>query len=78
MTGAPQTPTMKLRSLLSIAVPLLFAVAFLVHKYGISWGISPEHKETTEGLLTGLGLGCLMWWGFVFWKGNKGAQPPAA
>lgn len=65
---------MQLKRLLPVAIGILLPLAFLVNKFGISWGLSAENKETTEGLLTGLGLGCLVWFGFVLWKGRQSDQ----
>lgn len=57
-----------MKKLLSIALTILLGLAGLVNQFGLQWGLSPENKETTEGLLTGMGLGLLTWLGFVLWK----------
>ena len=64
-----------MKKLLSIALTILLGLAGLVNQFGLQWGLSPENKETTEGLLTGMGLGLLTWLGFVLWKKE---QPSAA
>ncbi len=54
-----------------IAAPTVLALAGLVNQFSLQWGLSPENKETTEGLLTGMGIGLLAWLGFIIWKGDK-------
>ena len=60
---------------LGTALTIFLILAGLVNQFGLQWGLSPENKETTEGLLTGMGLGLLTWLGFVLWKSDKAEQP---
>lgn len=62
-----------MKKLLLIVTPVILVLAGLVYQFGTQLGLSPENKETTEGLLTGTGVGFLAWLGFVLWKGEKEA-----
>lgn len=61
---------MKLRTILSIALALVFISWVVVEKFGLSWGLSPENHETVQGILAGMGIGFLAWLGYVLWKGE--------
>jgi len=63
-----------MKKLLTLGLTVVFGLAALVNKFGLQWGLSSKNKETTEGLLTGIGLGFLAWLGFVLWKGDKTEQ----
>lgn len=60
-----------MKKLLLIVGPTFLVLAGLVNRFGLQWGLSSENKETTEGLLTGMGIGFLAWLGFTLWKGEK-------
>ena len=62
---------MKLKNVLHVAVALLFFSGSLVNQFGYDRGVADEHIQTTEGLLTGLGLGALAWLGFLMWRGER-------
>jgi len=62
---------MKLRTILSVALTLVFISWAVVDRLGISWGLSPENYETVQGILLGMALGLLGWLGYVIWRGEE-------
>lgn len=55
-------------------LPLIFSITLilgtLVGKHGKKWGVSEQNVETTEGLLFGLSIGLMGWFGYHLWKGD--------
>ncbi|MEM6771205.1 MAG: hypothetical protein AAF597_11530 [Bacteroidota bacterium] len=56
------------KRMLPFAAVTMFFLAWAVGVYGSQWGLTTANEETTKGLLTGIGLGLLVWFGFALWK----------